>query len=182
MKRAILFLAILAFCFISCDDLFDDDDEKGKHPKTAEKKVKDIKYTVKPDNNTDTKNIVFSFAKEIKGLKEKDIHIQNKSGSVIKGKLSGKGDSWSLKVITSAAGKIEVEIKKPGIEGKKKKVNVYLWVNADLPEELDCTQCGEQDCCDECEQNCGEQDCECIEYDCYSCKDQGCGECTVIAY
>jgi len=157
-------LAILAFCFISCDDLFDDDEEKGKPPKTSEKRVKNIKYSVKSDNNTDTKSIEFYFAKEIKGLKEKDIHIQNKSGSVIKGKLSGKGDSWILEVITSASGKIEVKIIKPGIEDKKKKVNVYHWLNVDLPEEQDCTQCGEQDCCDECENDCGEQDCECIEY------------------
>jgi len=183
MKKVIFFLTILAFCFISCEGLDDDDDGKGKSVKTSVKKVKDIKYTVKSDNKTHTNSLEFTFADEIMGLKAKDIHIKNKSGSVKKGKLSGSGASWSLEVFTSVPGRIEVKIKKSGIEDKKKKVTVYHWLYIDLPEEWDCDKCEEeQDYCDDCEENdsgeCDEQDCdECIEYNCYNCKDQGCDAC-----
>ena len=179
MKKAILFFTILAFCFISCDDLFDDDDNdggrKGKNAKASEKKVKDIKYTVTPDNGTDTNSIEFSFADDVKGLKAKDIHIKNKSGSVIKGKLSGSGASWSLEVVTSVQGIIEVKIIKPGIDDKKKNVNVFRRINISAPEKCDCCNC-------ECENNCGADCDEFIEYDCYNCKDQGCDDCNIIAY
>ena len=177
MKKIVIFLLILVFCFISCDYLFDDDnddDRKGKDVKASEKKVKDIKYTAAPDNNTDTNSIEFTFADEIKTLKAEDIHIKNKSGSVIKGKLSGSGGSWSLEVVTSARGMIEVKIKKHGIEDKIKKVNVYL--SASAPENCDCNKCDEEQKC--CKQDCGTD----IEYDCNSCKDQGCDDCNIIAY
>jgi len=190
MKKAILFLTILAFCFISCEDFFKDDDGKEKNAKTSEKKVKDIKYTVTSDSSTDTNSIEFSFADEVKKLKAGDIHIKNKSGSVKKGKLSGSGASWSLQVTTFAPGKIEVKIKKSGIEDKKKKINVYHWLYTDLPGECGCDNCGEeQDYGEQGCDNCGERDCdecgghdhdECIEYDCYDCKDQGCQECIII--
>ena len=177
MKKLILFLTILTFCFVSCDGFFfDDDDGKEK----SAKKVKDIKYTVLSNSGINTSSIEFNFVDKISGLKAKDIHIKNKSGSVVKGKLSGSGTSWSLEVITSAPGRIEVKIKKSGIEDKKKKVDVFHWLYTSLPEECDCEKCdGETDCCEECGV-CEEQDCDaCTEYDCNNCKDQGCDACVV---
>jgi len=195
MKRTLLFLAILVFCFISCEDLIDDDlwaakSAKGSEKKTPKKptpvKPKDIKYTVTSDNNVHTDNIVFSFDGDIKELKAKDIHITNKSGSVKKGKLSGSGASWSLEVTTSVPGKIEVKIVKPGIEGKKKKIDVYR-LNINFSEI--CEECGkendgcdcEEKCCDDCAgyecHNCKDTVCACIEYNCYYCKDTGCDAC-----
>jgi len=191
MKRTVLFLTILAFCFSSCENILHDDLGAGKsagiHDKKTPEKPKDIKYTVTSDNSTHTNNIIFSFDGDIKELKAKDIHITNKSSSVKKGKLSGSGASWSLEVTASVPGKIEVKIVKPGIEGKKKKMDVYhLYIN--FPEE--CDICGkehdncdcEEKCCDDCDEydcnNCKDQGCDaCTEYNCYYCKDAGCDAC-----
>ena len=191
MKGAALLVTILAFCFTSCENLLHDDLGAGKSAgihdkKTPEKPAKNINYTVTSDKNTHTDNIVFSFDGDVKELKAKDIHITNKSGSVKKGKLSGSGASWSLEVTTSVPGKIEVKIVKPGIEGKKKKIDVYhLYIN--FPEI--CEECGKEndscDCeekyCDDCAgyecHNCTDTGCACIEYNCYYCKDTGCDAC-----
>ena len=185
MKGAALLVTILAFCFTSCENLLHDDLGAGKSAgihdkKTPEKPAKNINYTVTSDKNTHTDNIVFSFDGDVKELKAKDIHITNKSGSVKKGKLSGSGAYWSLEVTASTPGKIEVKIVKPGIEGKKKKMNVYhLHINS--PDE--CDICGEEKCSDNCDEydchNCKNQGCdECTDYNCYYCKDTGCDACT----
>ena len=182
MKRAVLFLTILAFCFTSCENLLHDVLGTGKSAVGPEKKIpektspekpaKDIKYTITSDNKTHTNSIEFSFDGDIKELKAKDIHITNKSGSVKKGKLSGSGALWSLEVTASTPGKIEVKIVKPGIEGKKKKMDIYH-KHIIFPEK--CDKCGkEHDNCD-CEEKCCD---ECAGYECPYCKDQGCKECT----
>ena len=196
MKKTVLFLTILAFCFTSCENPLNDDlgaakNAVGHEKKTPEKpthrKPKDIKYTVTSDNNTHTNSIEFSFDGDINELKAEDIHITNKSGSVIKGRLSGSGAFWSLEVTASVPGKIEVRIVRPGIEGKKKKIDVYHF-HINFPEI--CEKCGkeydncdcEEKCCDECAgyecHNCRDQGCdECTEYNCYYCKDTGCDAC-----
>jgi hypothetical protein len=73
--------------------------------------------------------LVFTFDKDITGLKAEDISLAggtgDNGGSVDKGALDGSGREWTLGIAVIKAGTVTVSINKTGIDAGEKPVTVY---------------------------------------------------------
>ncbi|GMO26563.1 MAG: hypothetical protein Ta2B_06790 [Termitinemataceae bacterium] len=88
----------------------------------------DICYTVLANGALDTttsRRITFSFESDVDELLAEDIKIQNGSGSVVAGELTGSGSNYSLSVSNVTQGDITISIERDGIEAEKKIAAVY---------------------------------------------------------
>jgi len=92
--------------------------------------ISPITWTAATDSVMGTVAINFTFASPVAGLIASDITVEDGTGAVTTGALTGGGTEWSLAVIVTRAGNVSVSIGRPGIESRPSTVAIYpvTWV------------------------------------------------------
>ncbi|MCL2192369.1 MAG: hypothetical protein FWB78_03100 [Treponema sp.] len=85
-----------------------------------------ITYTASPDNATDTISIDFVFSAPVSDLEDDDITVEDWTGVVTRGALTGSGRYWSLAVDVERSGNVRVSVDRYGIESGSVTVAVNI--------------------------------------------------------
>jgi hypothetical protein len=113
----LLALTLVTASFMACEN------PAGNGPTPV-----DIIYTASANGieaAESTSILSFTFDRAVTGLRAENIILTDGSGVATKGSLSGYGKDWTLGLIVSAAGTVQVSINKAGIEVEEKTVTVY---------------------------------------------------------
>ncbi|MCL2600077.1 MAG: hypothetical protein FWD88_02720, partial [Treponema sp.] len=97
----------------------------GIEERTATVTVHPVTWTAVPDSTTATTAIDFTFAIPVSGLTANDITIEDGTGTVTRGALTGNCTSWSLEVTVTNPGTVQVTVARPGIESRTATVEVH---------------------------------------------------------